>query len=79
MKELKVGEKFDNAVFPNWYKQITKIIDIQSEKALIQYVNDWGAVGYAHMQFDGKEWSPFITAPSNCKGLLYGSHYEEDY
>lgn len=44
MKELKVGEKFDNKVFPNWYKQITKIIDVQSVKAPEQKVNEKGEI-----------------------------------
>lgn len=76
--ELEVGTVFPDAVFPKWYRKVTKVIDKQADKALIEYETDEGSKGFAHMQFRNGEWDFFITSPYNDRGLLYGSHFDED-
>lgn len=73
MKDLKIGNRYDNKVFSNWYKEIIEIVDRQPTKAIVKSKDDNGEIWYTHFQKENGEWKAFVTGRSDDRfGLLYG-------
>jgi len=72
MRDLKIGNRYDNTVFPNWYKEIIEIVDQQSTKAIVKAKDDTGEIWYTHFRKENDEWKAFVTGRDDDRsGLLY--------
>lgn len=73
MKDLKIGNRYDNKVFSNWYKEIVEIVDQQPTKAIVKAKDDCGETWYTHFKKENGEWKAFVTGRDSDRfGLLYG-------
>lgn len=77
MKELKVGEKFNN--FGDWFDEVIEIIHQKGNVALIKYKNNFGNILYSYMQKIDGDWHSFVSGPSLIRGLLYPYFDEVEY